>query len=189
VGHWHGRPSGGFFVLRVGLRGRCRSRPRAGRGPRLGCPSSPVRPVRGVSVDTVAIRLNKGWAYSPWGLFAVLWAAKSHSPCADLHASVGGVLPSRLGAGVQGCLALNGDQHDDFACRGPRPTGHVTTPRTLVWRKENAQLRQAVDSHATVDQAIGVLTAIHRLARLPGSRCCVRCPSAPTSSCTRWPSR
>jgi hypothetical protein len=30
--------------------------------------------------------------------------------------------------------------------------------------QENAQLRHAVDSHATVDQAIGALTAIHRLA-------------------------
>ncbi|KUN94458.1 hypothetical protein AQJ84_27360 [Streptomyces resistomycificus] len=29
--------------------------------------------------------------------------------------------------------------------------------------QENAQLRQAVDSHATVDQAIGVLVAAHRL--------------------------
>ncbi|MFF7892547.1 ANTAR domain-containing protein [Streptomyces sp. NPDC007907] len=31
----------------------------------------------------------------------------------------------------------------------------------LEW--ENAQLRRAVDSHATVDQAIGVLVAVHRL--------------------------
>ncbi|WP_371674051.1 ANTAR domain-containing protein [Streptomyces sp. NBC_00289] len=30
-------------------------------------------------------------------------------------------------------------------------------------RQENAQLRQAVDSHAMVDQAIGVLIAVHRL--------------------------
>jgi hypothetical protein len=29
--------------------------------------------------------------------------------------------------------------------------------------QENAQLRHAVESHATVDQAIGVLTAIHQL--------------------------
>ncbi|MFD5739534.1 ANTAR domain-containing protein [Streptomyces massasporeus] len=29
--------------------------------------------------------------------------------------------------------------------------------------RENAQLRQAVDSHATVDQAIGVLAAVCRL--------------------------
>ncbi|WP_053669042.1 ANTAR domain-containing protein [Streptomyces sp. NRRL B-1140] len=29
--------------------------------------------------------------------------------------------------------------------------------------RENAQLRRAVDSHATVDQAIGVLVAVHRL--------------------------
>lgn len=30
--------------------------------------------------------------------------------------------------------------------------------------QENAQLRQAVDSHATVNQALGVLTASHQLA-------------------------
>ncbi|OQR63467.1 hypothetical protein B6E66_14165 [Streptomyces maremycinicus] len=30
--------------------------------------------------------------------------------------------------------------------------------------QENAQLRQAIDSHATVDQAIGVLVAVHRIA-------------------------
>ncbi|MEU5757103.1 ANTAR domain-containing protein [Streptomyces sp. NPDC047829] len=29
--------------------------------------------------------------------------------------------------------------------------------------RENGQLRQAVDSHATIDQAIGVLIAVHRL--------------------------
>ncbi|MFF8675149.1 ANTAR domain-containing protein [Streptomyces sp. NPDC015242] len=34
--------------------------------------------------------------------------------------------------------------------------------------RENAQLRQAVDSHATVDQAIGVLVAVHRLAPTTG---------------------
>ncbi|MER8220628.1 ANTAR domain-containing protein [Streptomyces sp. NPDC094143] len=34
--------------------------------------------------------------------------------------------------------------------------------------RENAQLRQAVDSHATVDQAIGVLVAVHRLAPTAG---------------------
>ncbi|MEV5355855.1 ANTAR domain-containing protein [Streptomyces sp. NPDC052693] len=30
-------------------------------------------------------------------------------------------------------------------------------------QRENAQLRHAVDSHARVDQAIGVLLAVHRL--------------------------
>ncbi|OXS37131.1 ANTAR domain-containing protein [Streptomyces sp. XY006] len=34
--------------------------------------------------------------------------------------------------------------------------------------RENAQLRQAVDSHATVDQAIGVLVAVHRLTPTAG---------------------
>ncbi|GAA2417770.1 hypothetical protein GCM10010255_66330 [Streptomyces coeruleofuscus] len=35
-------------------------------------------------------------------------------------------------------------------------------------QRENAQLRHAVDSHATVDQAIGVLTAIHQLVPVAG---------------------
>ncbi|USQ86234.1 ANTAR domain-containing protein [Streptomyces phaeoluteigriseus] len=34
--------------------------------------------------------------------------------------------------------------------------------------QENAQLRHAVNSHATVDQAIGVLTAIHQLPTAAG---------------------
>ncbi|MGW6924609.1 ANTAR domain-containing protein [Streptomyces sp. NPDC054950] len=34
-------------------------------------------------------------------------------------------------------------------------------------QQENAQLRQAVDSHAVVDQAIGVLVAVHRV--VPGA--------------------
>ncbi|MFH0180346.1 ANTAR domain-containing protein [Streptomyces cacaoi] len=34
--------------------------------------------------------------------------------------------------------------------------------------QENAQLRQAVDSHAVVDQAIGVLVAVHRLVPAAG---------------------
>ncbi|MEU5446062.1 ANTAR domain-containing protein [Streptomyces griseofuscus] len=34
--------------------------------------------------------------------------------------------------------------------------------------QENARLRHAVDSHATVDQAIGVLTASHQLAPAVG---------------------
>ncbi|MBM4824055.1 ANTAR domain-containing protein [Streptomyces actuosus] len=35
--------------------------------------------------------------------------------------------------------------------------------RVARLEEENAQLRQAVDSHATVDQAIGVLIAVYRL--------------------------
>ncbi|MEU9439217.1 ANTAR domain-containing protein [Streptomyces sp. NPDC048252] len=35
--------------------------------------------------------------------------------------------------------------------------------RVACPKQENAQLRQAVDSHATVDQAIGVLIAAHRI--------------------------
>ncbi|MER5834240.1 ANTAR domain-containing protein [Streptomyces sp. NPDC002130] len=52
------------------------------------------------------------------------------------------------------------------------------TPRPLPERRgkaspthleqENAQLRHAVASHATVDQAIGVLIAVHRIAPAAG---------------------
>jgi hypothetical protein len=34
--------------------------------------------------------------------------------------------------------------------------------------QENAQLRHAVDSHATVDQAIGILIATHQIASAAG---------------------
>ncbi|MDR6976014.1 hypothetical protein J2X68_002702 [Streptomyces sp. 3330] len=34
---------------------------------------------------------------------------------------------------------------------------------TVAMEQENAQLRQAVVSHAVVDQAIGVLIAVHRI--------------------------
>ncbi|MEU6543214.1 ANTAR domain-containing protein [Streptomyces sp. NPDC046859] len=44
------------------------------------------------------------------------------------------------------------------------PDGAVTARL----EQENAQLRHAVDSHATVDQAIGVLIAIHQLAPAVG---------------------
>ncbi|MEU1940488.1 ANTAR domain-containing protein [Streptomyces coeruleorubidus] len=39
---------------------------------------------------------------------------------------------------------------------------------TARLEQENAQLRHAVDSHARVDQAIGVLIAIHRLTSVAG---------------------
>jgi hypothetical protein len=39
----------------------------------------------------------------------------------------------------------------------------------LAWlEQENARLRRAVDSHAVVDQAIGVLAALHRMAPAAG---------------------
>lgn len=44
--------------------------------------------------------------------------------------------------------------------------GEEAAPTRL--ERENAQLRQAVDSHATVDQAIGVLVAVHRLTPTAG---------------------
>jgi hypothetical protein len=54
--------------------------------------------------------------------------------------------------------------------RVPRPSPDGTRDEATNARleEENAQLRHAIDSHATVDQAIGVLTAIHRLAPAAG---------------------
>ncbi|MER7483134.1 ANTAR domain-containing protein [Streptomyces sp. NPDC126510] len=50
----------------------------------------------------------------------------------------------------------------------PLPDGTRDDATNARLEQENAQLRRAVDSHATVDQAIGVLTAIHRLAPAAG---------------------
>ncbi|MDX3799149.1 ANTAR domain-containing protein [Streptomyces sp. AK04-3B] len=36
-------------------------------------------------------------------------------------------------------------------------------PTAASLEQENAQLRRAIDSHAAVDQAIGVLIAVHRI--------------------------
>jgi ANTAR domain len=48
--------------------------------------------------------------------------------------------------------------------RVQRPGADGTRDITVArLEQENAQLRHAVDSHATVDQAIGVLVAAHRL--------------------------
>ncbi|MFE7838755.1 ANTAR domain-containing protein [Streptomyces sp. NPDC057474] len=53
--------------------------------------------------------------------------------------------------------------------RVPRPSPDGTRDdATNALEQENAQLRHAVASHATVDQAIGVLAAIHRLAPAAG---------------------
>lgn len=54
--------------------------------------------------------------------------------------------------------------------RVPRssPDGRRDDATIARLEQENAQLRKAVNSHATVDQAIGVLTAIHRLAPAAG---------------------
>jgi hypothetical protein len=41
-------------------------------------------------------------------------------------------------------------------------------PAVTRLEQENAQLRQAVNSHAMVDQAIGVLAAVHRIAPAAG---------------------
>ncbi|GKQ38475.1 ANTAR domain-containing protein [Streptomyces sp. A012304] len=48
--------------------------------------------------------------------------------------------------------------------REQRPQADGTRDAAVArLEQENAQLRHAVDSHATVDQAIGVLVATHRL--------------------------
>jgi hypothetical protein len=53
--------------------------------------------------------------------------------------------------------------------RTPRPLPEEmgeASPTHL--EQENAQLRHAVASHATIDQAIGVLIAVHRIASAAG---------------------
>ncbi|MFD5483404.1 ANTAR domain-containing protein [Streptomyces hawaiiensis] len=50
----------------------------------------------------------------------------------------------------------------------PSPEGSRDDATNARLEQENTQLRHAVDSHATVDQAIGVLTAIHQLAPAAG---------------------
>ncbi|MDX2764746.1 ANTAR domain-containing protein [Streptomyces europaeiscabiei] len=53
--------------------------------------------------------------------------------------------------------------------REQRTVGDGTQDATVArLEQENAQLRRAVDSHATVDQAIGVLVAAHRLSPSAG---------------------
>ncbi|MGN9795025.1 ANTAR domain-containing protein [Streptomyces sp. OZ13] len=50
----------------------------------------------------------------------------------------------------------------------PSPDGTRDDATNARLEEENVQLRHAIDSHATVDQAIGVLTAIHRLVPAAG---------------------
>ncbi|CAL9417415.1 hypothetical protein SUDANB1_01778 [Streptomyces sp. enrichment culture] len=49
----------------------------------------------------------------------------------------------------------------------PLPEGRCDASPTYL-QQENDQLRHAVASHATVDQAIGVLIAVHRIAPAAG---------------------
>jgi hypothetical protein len=55
-----------------------------------------------------------------------------------------------------------------FRVPRPSPDGTRDDATNARLEQENAQLRHAVESHATVDQAIGVLTAIHQLAPAAG---------------------
>ncbi|CAM5740347.1 hypothetical protein SALBM311S_02687 [Streptomyces alboniger] len=50
----------------------------------------------------------------------------------------------------------------------PAPDGTRDDATNARLEQENAQLRHAIDCHATVDQAIGVLTAVHRLVPAAG---------------------
>ncbi|MFD6174795.1 ANTAR domain-containing protein [Streptomyces coeruleorubidus] len=54
--------------------------------------------------------------------------------------------------------------------RVPRPSPDGIRDGAAIARleRENEQLRQAVDSHARVDQAIGVLVAVHRIVPATG---------------------
>lgn len=50
----------------------------------------------------------------------------------------------------------------------PSPDGTRDDATNARLERENAQLRHAIDSHARVDQAIGVLIATHRLTPAAG---------------------
>ncbi|MFD5478538.1 ANTAR domain-containing protein [Streptomyces hawaiiensis] len=51
-----------------------------------------------------------------------------------------------------------------ISSRVPRPLPDGTRNATVAsLEQENTQLRHAIDSHAAVDQAIGVLIAVHRI--------------------------
>ncbi|MFF6914462.1 ANTAR domain-containing protein [Streptomyces sp. NPDC012466] len=45
----------------------------------------------------------------------------------------------------------------------PAPDGTRDDAANVRLEQENAQLRQAVDSHARIDQAVGILIATHRM--------------------------
>ncbi|WOT39637.1 ANTAR domain-containing protein [Streptomyces coeruleorubidus] len=72
--------------------------------------------------------------------------------------------------------------------RAPRPAPEGTRDDATNARleQENAQLRHAVGSHATVDQTIGVLTAIRQLTPAAGFDVLREVSQHTTPSCTRW---
>ncbi|MFD3841746.1 ANTAR domain-containing protein [Streptomyces sp. NPDC058642] len=54
------------------------------------------------------------------------------------------------------------------SCEQRTASGETHDATAARLEQENAQLRHAIDSHATVDQAVGVLIAIHRLSPATG---------------------
>ncbi|GAA2557834.1 hypothetical protein GCM10010423_69390 [Streptomyces levis] len=57
-----------------------------------------------------------------------------------------------------------------MSCLAPRSrtADEAQAERIASLERENAQLRQAITSHATVDQALGVLLAVYRFAPADG---------------------
>ncbi|MEV0499963.1 ANTAR domain-containing protein [Streptomyces spectabilis] len=55
-----------------------------------------------------------------------------------------------------------------LSCERRSPVGRAAEEEIARLKEENRQLRQAVDSHAVIDQAIGVLIALHRLTPATG---------------------
>ncbi|MEU0212760.1 hypothetical protein ABZ235_36120 [Streptomyces canus] len=62
----------------------------------------------------------------------------------------------------------HGDQHDDLPRAAALTDGTRDDLTNARLEQENARPRHAVDFRATVDQAIGALTAAHRLAPTAG---------------------
>ncbi|MFE9497000.1 ANTAR domain-containing protein [Streptomyces collinus] len=72
--------------------------------------------------------------------------------------------------------------------RAPRPLPNRDAALGHL-QQENARLRQAIGSRATVDQAIGVLIAIHRIPPTAGCEVLREVSQRTTPSCTRSPKR
>lgn len=60
-----------------------------------------------------------------------------------------------------------------------------TTDRIVELREEVDQLKEAVTSHATVDQAIGMMVALGRVSPTRAGPCSRKSHSTRTSSCAR----
>lgn len=57
------------------------------------------------------------------------------------------------------------------------PADQAAADKIARLSEENAQMQQAVASHAVIDQALGVLAAVWQVPPPTAGGCCWRCPS------------